>query len=1586
MDIKSVLGPLSKTNILDDLLTPAPLVEPGAVIANNPEWSAKFNKGKELFLDGLYDSSAQVFHELDIALPGYERILTPANINESFCWLHLARFKEYIERWEPLVKLGRVYAVSLWNLAFAYYRVGNTTKAESHLNNWIESPSLRFLAKAYLLLSVLQVHNDKVDEATASFNTALKADINFCTRVVSKYLGLQIAMSLFAGEKPLRPAPPEVEVAAKNEILLELGKLLVPRGPSKYPRLAQQLSDFEYRTGYMTALEKFGDGDVHEALELIESLLKGAREKEALLWAKAACLVATREWTASTELLEDQVDDPAIPGGVLWNAACAYFYQGRYDLALNSITKCLDREYRTSGITWLIKGLLAHLCGEGAIRDEAIKEAMVISPKQLVYYTAIFRQIGIELERLPSEERFPTAGIKDEELLAKYDEAVKDARKLLKVGKHLQAAEQFIQFASRDIADIAEIGDTTFSPLILPTCPAQLYDYKDDFLSGVSAFRAKGYEEAIQKFGELYSKIEGNYPLAVNLSASLIATESYSRAIDILLNAIERKETGGAYAIRNLISAYVRMGKPEDAFPWFSKLLAASVKEYFNFTQMAYIAQLLGRKEDVATALYSACTANLAESSTRLKGAAIKACLEVKDNDRAVALAKYFTKEVPTPYVIAGRTRPTFPAKDCRVYQQMNDQYERFERQWDKRAALAYFSEVHSARETDYSHSIEVETVDALFNACVFFGWSLFWNEDFDTAQEVLRQALSLLVDHSKFYSRRELSNRYYRLTNLYLNRGHYFWALELCETGLEADSSNKGLQKLQSEIQRRIEKIPERSRRASEELAELPLSTCESTAEFLALLPKVSQLTQMFPQDFPDSAKPIAELIDLVNKLLGLESIPLIQRKKEILKLRELSGKVEGELPLYLPKAFISALLPVLKGQKKALDEIQTKSVCPEFTFTLEPTSYYREAEATLVYRLRNTGGADIHGLQIKIKTEMPEIWAPILEDQSFDLVKKDEQLWIDWPIYFDSVPQPEMDIKPRSVLRFTGGSLRGEFAEQSFSDQETRLVPFLDINIDYPVIALKPDENNRLYGRENLLRGLKNSFTRSGQTRIPFLEGVRKVGKTSILYFLVARLSDDLLPVYVNFDTTWDNPFRLLARRIIDEVSRRKSLESSELNQIETKEDFDQLVSNIIGKAGIKRVVLLLDEFHAVIERIERGVLRGEFLGDLRSMYMGPEQEFSVLFADWYLIDELKSRIPAQLWTDFARERISFLPELDARAAILAPAQGSPLRFEQDVISKIYYYSNGYPWHVQWICSELTNYLNIQKRYVVLPQDVDLIAERLLNEDRLFNEGVCRPERIGSDSQCVMYGILESLGDSKQDIRSWFPKNLVTSLRLPVDVNREVSRLIQLEILHEHQARLRFCSPLHALWLEEKRRKGTDICSDRGIKDNQGIRAEVLPEDPGAEIRKKCEHLRELKSQLRFALGKENQVFKNIEMPNEWENASIVVRTPEAWGTFIKALRNLFVEDMLSQLDSWEDRRKFPNLNKELHSIRLRRNCIEHPTSEEGKKEEENCCLRDIGKRLPTSTTEWTILQLRAVDRLASAVQATIKQLAKE
>lgn len=158
-----------------------------------------------------------------------------------------------------------------------------------------------------------------------------------------------------------------------------------------------------------------------------------------------------------------------------------------------------------------------------------------------------------------------------------------------------------------------------------------------------------------------------------------------------------------------------------------------------------------------------------------------------------------------------------------------------------------------------------------------------------------------------------------------------------------------------------------------------------------------------------------------------------------------------------------------------------------------------------------------------------------------------------------------------------------------------------------------------------------------------------------------------------------------------------------------------------------------------------------------------------------------------------------------------------------------------------------------NAQRRYVAIPQDIDLMAKRLLNEDRLFNEGVCRPERLSQNSQRVVYETIEALKTSRADICGAFSRDVVTRIRFAFDVHREIARLLILEVLQERDDHLRFCSPLHSLWFDSKRQKGVDIFV--AVAHTQDSIAPIIsvPDNPEAAIKSRCDSLRDAKNHLR-------------------------------------------------------------------------------------------------------------------------------------
>src|ERR1700683_305485 len=96
MNSKGILEALDNGRFVEGFIRPTTTVGPSAIISVNLEWSSRFERGRLAFDNGDYRGAAFIFSELDKLLPNTDRFLTPAKINQTFCWLRRGQFVEYI--------------------------------------------------------------------------------------------------------------------------------------------------------------------------------------------------------------------------------------------------------------------------------------------------------------------------------------------------------------------------------------------------------------------------------------------------------------------------------------------------------------------------------------------------------------------------------------------------------------------------------------------------------------------------------------------------------------------------------------------------------------------------------------------------------------------------------------------------------------------------------------------------------------------------------------------------------------------------------------------------------------------------------------------------------------------------------------------------------------------------------------------------------------------------------------------------------------------------------------------------------------------------------------------------------------------------------------------------------------------------------------------------------------------------------------------------------------------------------------------------------------------------------------------------
>ena len=299
-----------------------------------------------------------------------------------------------------------------------------------------------------------------------------------------------------------------------------------------------------------------------------------------------------------------------------------------------------------------------------------------------------------------------------------------------------------------------------------------------------------------------------------------------------------------------------------------------------------------------------------------------------------------------------------------------------------------------------------------------------------------------------------------------------------------------------------------------------------------------------------------------------------------------------------------------------------------------------------------------------------------------------------------------------------------------------------------DYPTGALDPKDvqGGELYGRSGFIKRIVSSF---GQARVQatyLIEGVRQMGKTSLLKFIKQNAPKHVLPVYVNLEAIQSDPERNVWNTIIEQVLRDDEVaqHATIAGPIQRKRhgDLVALARELCAASGKAYLLLLMDELHVLLRESDnpKGVL-----ADFRTDLNEGSNRISLLLADRYTLQESERKVESEYWLQLTPEALDPLDYASTQLAIEVPCQGSDIRFLPDAILRVYHWTCGYPFHVQRLVQNVLA-KNLEGPWVtVMPGDIDGAIPGLLHQDRLFQEGLCRKDRMDSELQAAIAAVLE-------------------------------------------------------------------------------------------------------------------------------------------------------------------------------------------------------------------------------------------------
>jgi|GEM_PF-4837137 len=502
---------------------------------------------------------------------------------------------------------------------------------------------------------------------------------------------------------------------------------------------------------------------------------------------------------------------------------------------------------------------------------------------------------------------------------------------------------------------------------------------------------------------------------------------------------------------------------------------------------------------------------------------------------------------------------------------------------------------------------------------------------------------------------------------------------------------------------------------------------------------------------------------------------------------------------------------------------------VSPSIKVTLENTFLSLEASrSTLVLRLTNTCERDVTNVAVGLVIESPLLAVAERSKRTITALGSRRSHLLSIPIErtrdtaLRGASEIDLDISlsasAEGYPNFDLGVSRLRVPIKTLEEAIGRD----QIPARFPETPLTPTDQELFQGRSDVLNKIKNSFYDGIQQRRYYLDGIRRVGKTSILNFLRTYLPENVIAVPVSFELVGLKgriQSSVVLRHFCALIGQEVASATGVTLDLPDQAAFDAApgpaFTAFLGKFRTEvpgRVpFLMFDEFQLLLEAIARTGSGSDqdtlVLDQLRGHL--DEKRLNAVFTGSVRFDRL-GRIfgDHRILGSLSPLRISFLSE-ESVGHVLCAGLERWATVPLETIQRLHQLTGGYPWHVQAYGSALVDLLNRERRTVVTPDDVEEITRNtVLPNDKLFE--YWWPEgQLGVDEERFIETLLSNYqADQLVSSRAFFSQ---ISTRDEPSFRRAIVRLRACEVLDSTQTEiLRFSGDVLRRKLEQHVQEG--------------------------------------------------------------------------------------------------------------------------------------------------------------------------------
>jgi hypothetical protein len=254
-------------------------------------------------------------------------------------------------------------------------------------------------------------------------------------------------------------------------------------------------------------------------------------------------------------------------------------------------------------------------------------------------------------------------------------------------------------------------------------------------------------------------------------------------------------------------------------------------------------------------------------------------------------------------------------------------------------------------------------------------------------------------------------------------------------------------------------------------------------------------------------------------------------------------------------------------------------------------------------------------------------------------------------------------------------------------------------------PYVAGNPVTGRLFVGRDDILRELEELWLSRGQVDSVVLFGHRRMGKSSILKNLPARLD----PTYnrvVQFNLQQIGRVRhtgellhALALEMRDHLPANgppsPAVPDQETFEANANRAFSGWLKAIAPLMAQQRFIVAIDEYELLEAAMEEGRIDASFTTYLRSVIQYNDW-FVLVLAGLYTLEEKCHDYWHPLFASIKPRKVSFLSPAATRLLLCQPSEDFPLNYTADTVEEVVRLSNGQPYLVQLIGQNLVTRFN--------------------------------------------------------------------------------------------------------------------------------------------------------------------------------------------------------------------------------------------------------------------------------------------------